>query len=233
MKNFAFIFARGGSKGLPGKNIKPLLGKTLIEYSIDIAKSSAVIDKVFVSTDDNEIAEIAAIAGAEVILRPNELATDKSPEWLAWRHAIEHVKQLYGEFDNFISLPSTSPLRSLGDVESAILKQVETKADICISVVEASRSPFFNMVKQSENGFFELVNKPESSVERRQDAPKVYDITTVVYVASPNFVLNNYGLFSGNVTSIEVPKERAVDIDDIYDFLLAETILKKGFNSDS
>ena len=227
MKNFAFIFARGGSKGLPGKNIKPLLGKPLIEYSIDIAKSSTVIDKVFVSTDDNEIAEIAAASGAEVILRPNELATDKSPEWLAWRHAIEHVMQLYGEFDNFISLPSTSPLRSLGDVESAILKRVEKNADICISVVEASRSPFFNMVKQSENGFFELVNKSDSSVERRQDAPKVYDITTVVYAASPNFILNNYGLFSGNVTSIEVPKERAVDIDDIYDFLLAETILKK------
>ncbi|ATG76498.1 acylneuraminate cytidylyltransferase family protein [Pseudoalteromonas sp. 1_2015MBL_MicDiv] len=233
MKNFAFIFARGGSKGLPGKNIRPLLGKPLIEYSIDIAKSSTSIDKVFVSTDDNEIAKIAADAGVEVIFRPNELATDKSPEWLAWRHAIEHVKQLHGEFDNFISLPATSPLRSLDDVETAILKRVETKADICISVVEASRSPFFNMVKQSKNGFFELVNKPESSVERRQDAPKVYDITTVVYAASPSFIMSNYGLFSGNVTSIEVPKERAVDIDDIYDFLLAEAILKKGLSSDS
>lgn len=233
MKNFAFIFARGGSKGLPGKNIKSLLGKPLLEYSIDIAKSSVAIDKVFVSTDDNKIAEIAAASGAEVILRPIELATDESPEWLAWRHAIEYAKQIYGEFDNFISLPATSPLRSLEDVESAVLKRIETEADICISVVEASRSPFFNMVKQSENGFFELVNKPESSIERRQDAPKVYDITTVVYTASPNFILHNYGLFSGNVTSIEVPKERAVDIDDIYDFLLAETILKKGLSSDS
>ncbi|BED87996.1 acylneuraminate cytidylyltransferase [Pseudoalteromonas sp. MM1] len=233
MKNFAFIFARGGSKGLPGKNIKPLLGKPLIEYSIDIAKSSTSIDKVFVSTDDSEIAKIAADAGAGVIFRPNELATDKSPEWLAWRHAIEHVKQLHGEFDSFISLPATSPLRNLYDVEAAILKRVETKADICISVVEASRSPFFNMVKQSKNGFFELVNEPESSVERRQDAPKVYDITTVVYAASPSFIMHNYGLFSGNVTSIEVPKERAVDIDDIYDFLLAEAILKKGLSNDS
>ena len=233
MKNFAFIFARGGSKGLPGKNIKPLLGRPLIEYSIDIANSCTSIDKTFVSTDDSEIAKIAADAGAEVIFRPNELATDKSPEWLAWRHAIEQVKQMYGEFDNFISLPVTSPLRSLDDVETAILKRVETKADICISVVEASRSPFFNMVKQSKNGFFELVNKPESSVERRQDAPKVYDITTVVYAASPSFIMHNYGLFSGNVTSIEVPKERAVDIDDIYDFLLAEAILKKGLSSDS
>lgn len=233
MKNFAFIFARGGSKGLPGKNIKPLLGKPLIKYSIDIAKSSTSIAKVFVSTDDSEIAKIASASGAEVIFRPNELATDKSPEWLAWRHAIEQVKKMYGEFDNFISLPATSPLRSTYDVEAAILKRVETKADICISVVEASRSPFFNMVKQSIDGFYELVNKPESSVERRQDAPKVFDITTVVYAASPSFIMHNYGLFSGNVTSIEVPKERAVDIDDIYDFLLAEAILKKGLSSDS
>lgn len=233
MKNFAFVFARGGSKGLPGKNIKPLLGKPLIEYSIDIAKSSTVIDKVFVSTDDNEIAKVASASGAEVIIRPNELATDTSPEWLAWRHAIEHVRSLYGEFDNFISLPSTSPLRSLGDIESAILKRVAERADICISVVEASRSPFFNMVKQSENGFFELVNKPENSVERRQDAPKVYDITTVVYAASPEFIINSYGLFSGDVTSIEVPKERAIDIDDIYDFSLAEIIMRKGLNYDA
>ena len=92
MKNFAFIFARGGSKGLPGKNIKPLLGKPLIEYSIDIANSCTSIDKTFVSTDDNEIAKIAADAGAEVIFRPNELATDKSPDWLSWRHAIEWVE---------------------------------------------------------------------------------------------------------------------------------------------
>tara|TARA_B110000211_G_C14073589_1_gene551045 strand:+ start:1086 stop:1787 length:702 start_codon:yes stop_codon:yes gene_type:complete len=233
MKNFAFIFARGGSKGLPGKNVKPLLGKPLIEYSIDIAMASDAIDKVFVSTDDREIAEIGAALGAEIILRPSELATDKSPEWLAWRHAIKHVEQVYGKFDNFISLPTTSPLRSLEDVESAILKRVKENADICISVVEAGRSPFFNMVKQSESGFFELVNKSESSVERRQDAPKIYDITTVAYVASPHFILNNYGLFSGNVTSIEIPKERAVDIDDIYDFLLAEIIMKKGSSHDT
>ena len=233
MKNFAFIFARGGSKGLPGKNIKPLLGKPLIEYSIDIAKSSSIIDRVFVSTDDNEIAEIAIAAGAEVILRPNNLAEDHSPEWLAWRHGIEYAKEKYGSFDNFISLPTTSPLRSLFDVESAILMRIEKSADICISVAEASRSPYFNMVKKSEGGFISLVNQPSVIVERRQEAPKVYDITTVVYTACPSFILNNYGLFSGRVTSIEVPKERAVDIDDIYDFLLAETIMKKGLSDNA
>lgn len=226
MRNFAFIFARGGSKGLPEKNIKPLAGKPLLQYSIDTALASDLIEQVFVSTDDQAIAQVAIEGGAILIERPAELATDQSPEWLSWRHAVEWATEHYGSFDGFVSLPATSPLRSQKDVEAAILKrQVET-ADICIAVTPASRSPYFNMVKYNEAGFVELVNQPEGEVSRRQDAPQVFDITTVVYATTPEFVLNNYGLFSGKVASIEVPKARAVDIDDIYDFRLAEAIIK-------
>lgn len=226
MKNFAFIFARGGSKGLPGKNIKPLAGKPLLQYSIDTALACPSIDQVFVSTDDTAIAEVATQGGAVVIDRPAELATDASPEWLSWRHAIEWATEHYGDFDGFVSLPATSPLRSVDDVEAAMEKRLQKEADICISVTPASRSPYFNMVKSDEQGFVELVNKPDADVARRQDAPEVFDITTVVYAVCPRFVLDNYGLFSGKVTSIEVPKGRAVDIDDIYDFRLAEAILQ-------
>lgn len=228
MKNFAFIFARGGSKGLPGKNIKQLAGKPLLQYSIDTAFNSPSIDNVFVSTDDDSIAKVATDSGAILIERPDELASDTSPEWLSWRHAIEWVRENYGYFDEFISLPATSPLRSVEDVEGAIRQRKAVSADICISVTPASRSPFFNMVKNIQGGFVELVNKPESGVTRRQDAPEVFDVTTVVYATTPEFVLTNYGLFSGKVTSIEVPKERAVDIDDIYDFRFAEAILQEG-----
>lgn len=226
MKNYAFIFARGGSKGLPGKNIKPLAGKPLLQYSIDTAVASPSIDKVFVSTDDTDIVKVAIESGAILIERPDELASDTSPEWLSWRHAIEWVQQNYGQFDGFISLPATSPLRGVVDVEAAIEQRVKVDADICISVTPASRSPYFNMVKHNQEGLVELVNKPESDVTRRQDAPEVFDITTVVYATTPQFVLNHYGLFSGKVTSVEVPKARAVDIDDIYDFRLAEAILQ-------
>lgn len=226
MRNFAFIFARGGSKGLPGKNIKPLAGKPLLRYSIDTALASDLIEQVFVSTDDQAIAEVAIEGGAILIERPNELATDQSPEWLSWRHAVEWATEHYGSFDGFVSLPATSPLRSQDDVEAAILKRQAETADICIAVTPASRSPYFNMVKYNKAGFVELVNQPEGEVSRRQDAPQVFDITTVVYATTPEFVLNNYGLFSGNVASIEVPKARAVDIDDIYDFRLAEAIIK-------
>lgn len=226
MRNFAFIFARGGSKGLPRKNIKPLAGKPLLQYSIDTALASDLIEQVFVSTDDQVIAQVAIEGGAILIERPVELATDQSPEWLSWRHAVEWATEHYGSFDGFVSLPATSPLRSQEDVEAAILKRQAETADICIAVTPASRSPYFNMVKYNEAGFVELVNQPEGEVSRRQDAPQVFDITTVVYATTPEFVLNNYGLFSGKVASIEVPKARAVDIDDIYDFRLAEAIIK-------
>ncbi|AZQ11109.1 cytidylyltransferase domain-containing protein [Shewanella khirikhana] len=230
MKTIAFIFARGGSKGLPGKNIKPLNGKPLLQYSIDTAKNVSQIDDVFVSTDCDSIADVALACGAKVIRRPDELTTDTSPEWLSWRHAIEYVRSSYGDFDVFVSLPATSPLRGETDVSVAIKQLSDTGADICISVTPANRSPYFNMVKENEDGYVELVNKPATGVYRRQDAPEVFDITTVVYAAKPEFVLDKNALFDGKVTSVLIPKERAVDIDDIYDFMLAEAIVKRKLN---
>jgi len=232
MTSYAFVFARGGSKGVPGKNIKPLLGKPLIQYSIEVALQTSGIDKVFVSTDDNDIAKLSRSVGAIVIDRPVELAQDDSPEWLAWKHAVSWVRERYGEFEEFISLPATSPLRSVKDVESAILRKSNVGADICIAITPANRSPYFNMVKESGNNLIELVNQPTNSISRRQDAPEVFDITTVVYVANVEFILKNNNLFDGMVTSIEVPKHRAVDIDDIYDFNFAESILSNTFNKD-
>ena len=225
MKNFAFIFARGGSKGLPRKNINLLKGKPLLQYSIDTAQACPSIGKVFVSTDDEKIAVVAEDGGAEVINRPVELASDTSPEWLSWRHAIEWVRHRYGDFEHFVSLPATSPLRAIKDVETALKQCISQQADICISVTPSSRSPYFNMVKKDQRGYLSLVNPPVDNVNRRQDAPEVFDITTVVYVARPDFILEHSGIFSGKVTSVEVPKARAVDIDDIYDFRLAEAIL--------
>jgi N-acylneuraminate cytidylyltransferase len=222
-----FIFARGGSKGLPKKNIKPLAGKPLIQYSIETAMKVTGLEKVFISTDDNDIAAIARAAGGIIIDRPAELAGDTSPEWLAWRHAIEWVSEHYGHFDEFVSLPATSPLRSVEDVEAAMKKRITAQADICISLTVANRSPFFNMVKINETGLVELVNKPKTGVWRRQDAPKVFDITTVVYATTTDFIMANQAIFDGKVTSIEVPKWRAVDIDDIYDFKLAEVMLNE------
>jgi len=223
---YCFIFARGGSKGLPKKNVKELNGKPLLHYSIETALDSPSISEVFVSTEDSEIAHLARQGGATVIDRPAELATDSSPEWLSWRHAVNWVIDNRAVFDCFVSLPATSPLRSVDDVESAIKKSREDNIDICISVTEAARSPYFNMVKFSDNNSqVELVCSSNSVVVRRQDAPVVYDVTTVVYAARPEFILESDSVFSGNVGAIKIPKHRAIDIDDIYDFQMAESIL--------
>lgn len=225
MKSYAFIFARKNSKGLPGKNTKLLHGKPLIHYSIEVAFKTPGVKKVFVSTDDESVGKISRSLGATVIDRPIELARDDSPEWEAWKHAITWVQNRFGNFQEFISLPATSPLRDVKDIESAIIKKSYTGADICIAVTPASRNPYFNMIKKLNENFVELVNKPSKKFFRRQDIPEVFEITTVVYVANVDFILKNNNLFDGKVTSIEVPKNRAIDIDDIHDFNYAESIL--------
>lgn len=226
MNCIAFIFARGGSKGLPGKNIKPLCGKPLLQYAIDVARQAPEITQIFVSTDCDDIARCARTSGAQVIKRPAELASDTAPEWAAWQHAIRYVQQHFGQFTTFVSLPATSPLRIADDVSHAIAKLHQSNADLCLAVTTANRNPYFNMVTRSATDQVQLVNTLANGVHRRQDAPAIFDITTVVYAAQPDFILQNNRLFDGVITSIEVPKQRAVDIDDIYDFMLAEAILR-------
>ncbi|MEJ5991365.1 acylneuraminate cytidylyltransferase family protein [Ramlibacter sp. PS3R-8] len=228
MRTIAFIFARGGSKGVPGKNIKPLAGKPLIAHSIDVARACPGIETVIVSTDDEAIADVARRHGAEVpFLRPAELATDSAPEWLAWRHAIAWVQQDRGPFDVFLSLPATSPFRSVADVRACLdMLASDPQADVVITVREAERSPWFNMVKLDAAGYASLVIEPQGEVVRRQDVPEVFDMTTVAYAARPGFVLRADRLMAGKVRSVLVPAERALDIDTPRDFALAEMIAK-------
>ena len=226
----AFIFARGGSKGLPRKNLLNFCGKPLIAWSIEQARSVAQIDRVIVSTDDEEIAETARRYGAEVpFMRPVELAQDNSPEWLAWRHGLEFLKESNGVYPKvMVSIPTTSPLRSLLDIENCINLYLKEKPDAVITVTAANRNPYFNMVQQDEHGFSVLVCQNENHVFNRQQAPEVFDITTVAYVLRPEFVLNHNTIFDGTLRHVVVPHERAIDIDNQFDFDLAEFIYKRG-----
>ncbi|MBI9081303.1 MAG: acylneuraminate cytidylyltransferase family protein [Pseudodesulfovibrio sp.] len=224
MKIFGFIFARGGSKGLPGKNIKKLGGIPLISHAINAGKASGLLDRIIVSTDDPDIAEIAQSCGAEVpFMRPQELGQDTSPEWLAWRHAIEQVD----DFDIFVSIPATSPLRSGEDIKSCVNLYLEGDCDMVVTTRAAERHPSFNMVKLDSEGYASVAMPLDSPVTRRQDAPVVYDMTTVAYVTSPEFIMNNDGVFSGRVKAVEIPPERAVDIDTQFDFDFAQFIMER------
>lgn len=227
MKAVAFIFARGGSKGLPGKNIRSLGGKPLIAWSIEHALSVKRIERLIVSTDSEEIAEVANGYGAEVpFMRPAELARDDSPEWLAWRHALYYLQETAGSLPAaMVSIPTTAPLRLPIDIENCLDQYEKGGADVVITVSDAHRSPYFNMVKEQLDGTVSLVIPPQSNITRRQDAPLVYDMATVCYVASPDFILSRNSIFEGNVKAVRVPIERAIDIDTLLDFRFAETLL--------
>ena len=227
MKAIAFIFARGGSKGLPGKNIRPLGGKPLIAWSIEQALAVKRITRVIVSTDSEEIAAVARNYGAEVpFIRPTELARDDSPEWLAWRHALNYLLDTVGVLpEAMVSLPATAPLRSPLDIENCLDEYEKGDADMVVTVTDAHRSPYFNMVKTNADGTVGLVIPPQSAIARRQDVPTVYDMTTVAYVARPEFVMTRNAVFEGRVRAVHVPTERAIDIDTLLDFQIAECLL--------
>ena len=223
-KTLAFIFARGGSKGLPLKNQLILNGHPLIAYSIYIAKINPNINDVYVSTDSNKIARIAKEYGAKVINRPESLAKDNSPEYLSWKHAIQEIYNKEGVFDIFISLPPTSPLRSLEDTQKC-LKAFNRNEETIITITPSNRSPWFNMVSMDNEKNLSILSKG-NKINRRQESPKSFDITTVAYVAEPNFILSSSSIWDKKVKGVIIPKERALDIDDKYDFLIAEYFIK-------
>jgi CMP-N-acetylneuraminic acid synthetase len=225
----AFIFARGGSKGLPGKNIKLLAGKPLIGWAIESALAVPEIDRVVVSTEDEEIARVAQECGAAVpFMRPQSLAHDTAPEWDAWRHALETLRDTEGSLpDPFISVPTTSPLRLPGDIAACIAAYRGGGADLVLAVNESHRNPWFNMVITREDGTVVPVNNPDGAVTRRQDAPAVHDVTTIAYVADPHFLLKERGIFSGRVKAVSVPVERSIDIDTPHDFAIAEFLMNR------
>lgn len=226
MKNFAFIFARSGSKRIKNKNIQKIGEETLLEITLKQAKKINSIKKIFLSTDSKTMSSIAKNLNIEVIMRPKTLAKDNSSEWYAWRHAIKQVNQRY-KFDKFICLPVTSPLRSKSDVTNCI-KKLDKNNDIIITITETDRNPWYNMVKFVKKKNIQIVNLKKSKIiDTRQKAPKVYDMTTVCYVANPNYILNNKSIFSGRVGAVIIPKKRSLDIDTTYDLKLARLLYSK------
>lgn len=222
----AFIFARGGSKGIPDKNISLLCGKPLIAYSIDSALNSSYVDKVIVSTDSEKIAQVAREYGAEVpFIRPANLAMDNSSEWLAWQNALDYMNNNGQMTEIFLSVPATAPLRLPRDLDACVDKLVDGSFDIVVTVKNTTRSPYFNMLKlDGNNAAIAIVaDKP---IVRRQDAPVLYDMTTVAYAAKSSFIQSHSGIFDGSVGLVVIPEERAIDIDTYFDFKIAELLIK-------
>jgi N-acylneuraminate cytidylyltransferase len=224
MKVYAFVFARSGSKRLKNKNLLELAGKPLVQHSVDFALSADFIDRVFVSSDSEKILNLAKNLGAESIQRPPELATDESPEIESWKHAVNFVMRRYGDFDKFVSLPPTSPLRRSGDVKS-VIDALKPGIDYSVSMTKSSRSPWFSMVTQDLDGLVRPLIETDVPLHRHQDSPESYDLTAVAFATTPGYVKKVDHLWDGVVSGVEVSRETSIDIDDEIDFEFSRALI--------
>jgi len=216
----ALIPARGGSKGLPGKNLRPLAGRPLIAWSIAAARACPAIDDVIVSTDDPAIAAAARAEGARVPFpRPAELATDGARSIDVVHHALRALPALP---DLVVLLQPTSPLRRAEDITAALTRCVESGADTCVSVTPSAKSPAWMYQLDAEGRMRPLLDTPAAS--RRQDLPPVYVLNGAVYVARTPWLLAHDGFIAPDGVASVMPPERSIDIDTLLDFRLAELL---------
>jgi CMP-N-acetylneuraminic acid synthetase len=225
VKVIATVCARGGSKGLPRKNVRPLLGKPLIAWTIEQALEVPAIDGVYVSTDDAEIAAVASAAGARVLgLRPPELATSDAPKLPVIQHLVEQVESSGIRPDVIVDLDPTSPLRDVADIE-ACLALLAPDVNVVITAYPSDKSPYFNMVEEQPDGNVRLVKPPAVPVPGRQFAPQVFSMNASVYVWHRHTL--NSTLWAGTVRLHRMPRERSIDVDTLLDFKLVEYLMQE------
>ena len=223
---FILICARAGSKGIKKKNLVKINGKSLVGHAVSLAKKISK-KNIMISSDSDEILNESLKYGANILLkRPKHLSKDNTGEIKVWKHALGYYEKKYKILpDYIISLPPTSPLRNLNDINKAIKKFKNFKYDVVLSGKKSERSPYFNIV-EFKGANVQLIKK-NKKIFRRQDAPTTYDLTTVCYIISTKYLKKTNYLLSGKIGLIEVPKHRAVDIDDKLDLLFARTIINK------
>lgn len=230
MKILCTICARGGSKGVQGKNVRLLNGKPLIVYTIEQVKKWGKADKLIVSTDDENISEIAKKYGAEVpFIRPKELATDNAGKIGAIKHAVRYLEDKGEIYDVVIDLDATAPLRKIEDIDGALDLFLKNKLNNVYSVCECHKNPYFNMVELDVNNIAHISKtNTDGTILSRQTAPKVYDMNASIYVYDKKFLLSTSTLHSDKTMVYVMPQERSVDIDNPIDFYFTEYLLKEG-----
>jgi len=222
------IPARGGSKGLPGKNIKPLLGKPLIAWTIGQALASKYLDRVVVSTDNEGIAEISKKYGADVpFIRPKELAEDNAKGIDVVLHAIDWLKKSdrRKQYDLLMLLQPTSPLRKSEDIDKAIELLFLKKAKAIVSVCEVNHHPLW-VNTLSEDGCMKDFIRKEIMNKNRQELPVFYRLNGAIYLAYCNYIKEQKSFISNETFAYIMPREMSIDIDSKVDFKLAEILIK-------
>jgi len=219
----AIIPARGCSKGIPRKNIRILAGKPLIAWTIEEAKKSKYIDRLILSSEDDEIIKVAKNYGCEVpFVRPPELAKDDTPGIEPVLHALNTLKEKY---DYVVLLQPTSPLRSVDDIDSCIENCFLSKAPSCVSVTEVDQHPFWMYAIDTSKNLAPIMQQHNNAF-RRQDLPPVYILNGAIYIAESNFLANNRSFLTTMTKAYIMPHERSSDIDNDTDLKLCEMLMK-------
>jgi CMP-N-acetylneuraminic acid synthetase len=216
------IPARGGSKGVPRKNIRSLAGEPLIGYSIQVANNATEIDSTVVSTDDNEIADVARSAGAEVpFMRPAELARDETPTEPVVQHAIKTLRELGQEYDDVVLLQPTSPLRAAAHIDEAVELYESRNAD---SLISGYRTYDTRWTRTSSGA--EKINYLDAPA-RRQDREPEFVVNGAIYIVDVTLFLETNELKSGKTVLYEMDKQRSIDVDTPFDLWMAEQIVSE------
>jgi len=220
----ALIPARGGSKGVPRKNIREIGGKPLIAWSIEAAKASRYIDRVVLSSDDQAIIDVAKAWGCDVpFVRPPELATDKADSMQVVRHAIATLPEHY---NYLVLLQPTSPMRNAEDIDAAIERCAQRGVVACVSVCEPDKSPYW-MIKVDRDGFAQPLFPAEQIPDRRQDALPVAAFNGAVYVARTEHLAGGGAFYADRTVAYSMPKERSFDIDTELDIKIVNFLLNQ------
>ena len=226
MKTLYLIPARGGSKGIPHKNIRPLCGLPLIGYSINVAREFADDRDICLSTDDPEIAETARKMGLDVpFMRPDSLATDKSGSYEVMLHALVFYHNRGVDYDRLVLLQPTSPMRTADDVRHA-LELYTPDIDMVVTVKEAESNPYYNCFEEGDDGFLQI-SKGDGTFTRRQDAPKAWEYNGAVYVINTTSLRQMpLGKFKRR-RMCPMDAGRSIDLDTPLDWLIAEHLMKE------
>lgn len=223
MKIVAIITARGGSKGLPRKNLLDLNGKPLIAHTIDAALKSTIFSKIVVTTDDDEIKKVSLNYDAQVIDRPKELATDTASSLDVIQHALTVLQE--DNFSNFMLLQPTSPLRNATHIQEAVAKYTGENAKSLVSVTETEHTPY-KLLVESDNGIMPLFSN-EYLTMPRQKLPTTYRINGAIYISNVSSFLETKNLFQEPLTIYQMNQQESIDIDTKVDLDNCENILKK------
>ncbi|MCA1477340.1 acylneuraminate cytidylyltransferase family protein [Bradyrhizobium sp. NBAIM08] len=223
------ICARGGSKGVVGKNARDLLGRPVLAWSIEQARETGLFDAIAFSSDSDALLDAAVKAGADIaVKRPDEMATDTAPKLPAIRHCLEQaIAQMGRTPEIFVDLDVTSPLRLASDITGAVALLRESGARNVITGAPARRSPYFNLVEQRADGSVGLSKSANPPITRRQDAPRCFDMNASIYVWRVAPFLEHPAVFYPDTRLFEMPEERSIDIDSDLDFALVELLLRQ------